>query len=176
MPTRRSFIAALCLTLAPPQPHADEAQILAWTRRQGECDQAMEEARYGRAVAACKQAVGLGEDLEPGLFFDTSLYNLVLAYSRLERYMEAEITLGKLLETRAAAFGAEHPLTVSAMNLMAAIYKKTGREAEAKQLEAQFQRMVANCDGLLAEEAREQIAKGAAVNPCDPLPLPDFLR
>lgn len=173
MPIRR---ATPLLLLLPVLAQADEEQIFAWTRSQGECDQALDQARYPDAEAACQQAMRLGEKLEPGLFFDTSLNGLTLAYLRQQRYAEAETAIKRLLETRTAMFGAEHPLTASAMNLLAAVYRKTGKEAEAKQLDAQFRRVEDACGGALDETARERIAQGASLNPCDPWPVPDFLR
>ncbi len=178
MPIQRYIAAALILTLAAAcsRARADEEQLAAWTQLQGGCDQWLGEGKYREAVAACEKAAAVGERLEPGLFFDTSMNNLVLALLRQERYPEAEQTIRRLLESRSKEFGPEHPLTASGMNLLAALYRKTGRVAEAKLLEAQYQRIQEDCGGQLDDDAKEQISAGSTGNPCDPWPVPDFMR
>jgi hypothetical protein len=170
--------AALALALAAPCPiaFADEDQQLAWTRLQGECDRWMEAGKYREAQAACQRAAGLGQTLEPGLFMDTSLYQLALAYLRQDRYRETEATLRRLLEAREAEFGPEHPLTASGLNLLAAVYRKQGKIADAQPVEARFRAIQEGCGKQLEDESKEQIAAGAAADPCNPVPLPDFMR
>jgi tetratricopeptide (TPR) repeat protein len=171
-------VLALSLAAASPPSFADEDEDLqlTWTRFQGRCDQALEAGRYPEAVAACKRAVGTGQKLEEKLFMDTSLNNLALAYLRQRLYFEAEVTLKLLLEIRAETLGPDHPLTASGINLLAAVYHKQGRAAEAKQLEGQFAQLREACGGQLDDDAQEQIAEGAIIDPCNPLPVPDFLR
>lgn len=170
--------AALALNLAAPCPAAlaDEEQQLTWTHLQGECDQWMEAGKYREAQAACKRAVSLGQSLEPGLFMDTSLYQLALAYLREARYPEAEATARRLLAVREEEFGPEHPMTASGLNLLAAVYRKQGKMAEAQPVDARFRTIQESCGKQLEDESKEQIAAGAAADPCNPVALPDFLR
>jgi tetratricopeptide (TPR) repeat protein len=164
-------LAALCApAAAEDDPHS------AWSQHHNDCEQRLADGEYPQAETACKNAVAAGGRLEPGLPVDTSLNALALVYLYQSRHAEAEQSIRRLLESRAKNFGPWHPLTAAGMNLLAVLYRKTGRAAEAEQLDLKAQEIRETCENQLGDETREQITAGAFLNFCNPRPVPGSLE
>jgi tetratricopeptide (TPR) repeat protein len=174
-PLPAASIALVLAALCVPAAAEDDPQSL-WTQYHNDCEQWLADGQYPQAEAACKNAAAAGERLEPGLPLDTSLNALALVYLYQNRHADAEQSIRHLLESRAKNFGPWHPLTAAGMNLLAVLYRKTGRAAEAEQLDVKAQEIRETCETQLGDETREQITEGAFLNFCNPRPVPGSLE
>ncbi len=82
----------------------------------------------------------------------TSLNNLALVYKTQGRYADAEPLYKRALAITEKTLGPEHPHVSMALENYAALLRKTGRDAEAKRLEARAKAM-------RAKHAKENLAK-----------------
>jgi tetratricopeptide (TPR) repeat protein len=148
----------------------------AWMQHQSECSLGLAEGRYAQAAGACRAAANVAGRLESGHHLDASLNDLAMAYLHLPRYPEAEQTLSRILDHRTKTLGPEHILTAGTMSLLAATYRKMGRNEAARQIEDRIQKITGACRSQLSDELREQIADAAALDPCTPESIPQFLQ
>ncbi len=82
-------------------------------------------ARFAQAEALLADAVGPDADAT-----DLVRYDLAAALTRLGRYERAEPIYRRVLEHREARHGADHPLTLHALNGLANLHGSTGRFEE----------------------------------------------
>ena len=65
-----------------------------------------------------------------------SLNNLASLYTNMGRYKDAEPLYKQVLAIREKAFGKNHPKVANVLEDMSALYKKMGKDADAKKLDA----------------------------------------
>jgi hypothetical protein len=177
MPSFRWIALILALAIPGASPaEDDQAALEAWQRHQNACAQFQFEERYVQAVAACGAAVAVAERLEPGPQLEGSLNDLAMAYVHLHRYAEAERLLMRVLGIRVKTLGQDHVMVAGTLDLLAAIYRKMGRDSAARNLAGEVDRITDNCTGHLTDEQKEGMTENQAPDPCTPETVPPFLR
>lgn len=112
----------------------------------------MEAHQYGEAAGAYRQAMAL-KPLDPDL-----LQLLGLASLASGDYLQARLCFEKLTEMGERLLGAQHPLTLNAMNNLAETLSRQGNLSEARQLQ---QRVLQASESMLgAEHPGTLTAKG----------------
>jgi tetratricopeptide (TPR) repeat protein len=171
-----ALLSCLLLTAAGSAPADPEDAQAEWGRFSEQCAQGLAENRYSAAEPACRNAVAAGETLEPGLFLDASLYNLALVHLHRKRYPDAERVIQRLVALRQRDLGPEHPMVVSALNLLWATYRRMGRAEQAQALAGEIRRITETCRAQVPEEVQAKAAEGVLPDLCNPVPLPEFLH
>ena len=92
---------------------------------------------YRRALAN-RDALPVGDDLVLHL-----LERLKVVYGKQANYAEAEFVEERLLGIRKKTFGPDHPDVAESLRGLAALYRATGRQAEAETLEKKASRIEA---------------------------------
>lgn len=149
-----------------------QANLRAWEQLNAECGRALNLRRYEESEVTCRKAVEAAESLESKVPLSASLNNLVLALANLKRWSDAESVTKRLTELREKEMGDHSPLTAASYQLLAAIYRKTDRAAEADAPAKRAQEIQTKCEEGLSETVKSEVG----TRPCQPPPLPVVLR
>lgn len=150
---------------------AEQPNNATWQKYDKACDKAMQTENWKATEEPCKHAVQEGEKIEPKLFLDSSLTNLALVYLHQKQYKDAEPLLKRSLAMREKDWGANHPLVVDRLGMLAMVYRKMNQSKEAQAFEVKLKQAQAACEKEISAEER----KSQPMDPCNP-PLPEFLR
>lgn len=99
------------------------------------------EKKYKEAEQFLTDALAMREKLLGSNHIDTAftLNSLAQTYDALDKYAQAEFYYKRALTIREQIMGQEHPQTIAVMECYASFLRKTGRKAQARELERHFQ-------------------------------------